>query len=1436
MSDHNENDNLPEEVEIKGGWQKPSATGGWKPVTPKPKKEESTGWRVVQAMPSDLSTEPSDEGVWHLPKPEHTTFTPEDEISISEERPETGTIFPRAFIPDVPGEDDEAIADTLTDEDEDDDTPDAESTGAIGGLSDLIALVSLVDEQAEPSIVLTEDSSEDDEALADEDEDEEDLSFGGAPSEESEALSRLSEAETDTTEADTEALADQLSYAQQQLAELASEEAATAEEDAPLSDAAAYAREQLAAIGDTSADTPIEDVAAVDAEQDALALQFAQTENQVRELRQQYHSGQMTRDELQTKLRDLLILDGDTWWMMGVDTDTWYRYDNTVNDWVQDEPPRRNRQGVPTMTGTMDPVDVLHGSLPYLPDDAPTSPTEYTQYSTSVSGDFGSSLEDMPLPTPVPIDDPNRTMVGPSANLEPWRKTDAPTLEGSQVYAGETLPGQTMRVDDYTVVSSPAVMEPETPPDYDLGPESPAYAEAVDRERQSVLRRVLTITAILTGLLFIIGAVAVFGIVIAYNNIANEYREQVIALANYEPEFQTATILDAHGNVLAELTSERGGARRTVRLDEISDNMIYAVVAVEDERFFENPGYDPLSIVRAFWENYTAGTVVSGASTITQQIASALIIQDSTPTADNKLREIIVAAEIGQRYSKSEILELYLNEIFLGNQSYGVEEAARFYFDKSARDLDLAEAAMIAGLIASPNANNPVTSPQNAFTVMDNSLKQIASVGCLNFHHGPNAPREVCVPRNAILNAQGEFAGQILVQRAQVQIRNYIPREMNVKYPHFIQFVLARLEREFGPDEIYRRGFTVRTTLLPEIQDTAEQALQERLRLISFSAANTGAVLAADPRDGAIRAMVGSPNFNDEAIGGQVNNTLSWQQPGSAIKPILYAGALEGFDRNGNGSIEPGEYLTAASVLWDVPTTFATTPPYTPQNFFAGQYQGPVPVRTALASSYNVPAVKVLDMMGPNKFIDIAQRLGLTFVSDPPNITLASALGATDVRLFDMVQAYSTIANNGEYMPLYAIIEITDSDNNPVPMSGRPPSETRLRADIAFLLQNILSDDVARGPGFGRNSELVVSGYENLVGAKTGTTNDARDLWTMGFSRNAVVGVWIGRHDNAPTNGVGTQDSATPIWNITMRAMLQNESGRPAAFAAPNSNVVQGVVCTLTGTLDDGNCPGGGRRNEYWVADRPPLAASQGLVQQVEIDSWTGLRANQFCQDNIEVRTFATINDGAAVAWLNDNATGRQIASALGLPTPVQLAPQQSCDVNTLLPSARIMAPMENNNVSNMVQVNGAVSAQNFNRYQLEVAPEGSNNYTIVAGPFTQAQPAAGGALGEWDSTRFNNGPHILRLSVYANDGGYLYRTVRVNIDNIPPTPTPTQTPPPSAPPMIQITATTIPFNESQFQSGGGPVVTTAPQNNFDSFSSESTGAGTPTATINPGG
>lgn len=1429
---------IKDEPEFSGGWHSPrTKEGGWRKPEAETQEKSSGVWKVVSALPEDMAQTPETKGGWHLPSPEDTTFSPEDKIEMS-------PLPSAAPLPDLISPEDMLLAsfrqqprptpttasvtipapeDLVVDDEIPTVAAGSVQTGEHTSITELLALASLVEE--EPGVPMSDLA-----ALADAVEEEMD--------EEIEALSddqrALFEAATGAAEPITTtpgALSSQeesaAEYARRMAQQFGGDEAPaaatpsfTSPQPAPAAQgesAADYARRMAQQFGgDLESTGPSVDTGAYDPQEAELTRKFQYTEEQVRALKRMHQSGQITEDALQAQLRQLMVLDERTnvWWMMGFESDNWYKFEN--NEWIVAVPPVAKPQAPRTLTSDLEPVDVLAGSLPILPE-APAQPAQ-TGYEGTMGYQQpqpGSPIDleySTPLPRQVERVDPNLTMVGESAfaNTQPMGSEPTFANFGTISPASQPTVAGASFVERTPYEEAPQAV---AAPDYDLA-ESPTYRQYSEQRRSSTARLLVTAAVFLIACGLLTGIAAVLGGLAWYNNAISPWQEQIAALASYEPIFNTARILDAQGNLIAELNSRSGGARTPVNLDQVSPFLIHAVISQENERFFDDPGFDPLAIGRALLQNLSSGTIESGASTITQQIAKNLVIQDSQVTADRKITEVLVANEIARQYDKNFILQLYLNEVFFANQSYGIQEAARFYFNKNANELNMAESALLASIIPAPSDNDPVVNKDRAIRNMRDTLNKMIQVGCLQYQHG-NWPQQgpFCIQPNVqvqyegatgplySLNPDGTFGGVLALQFAEVELNPYKPRAVTVRYPHFVNLVQGQVEQMFGTDAMFQRGFTIQTTLIPRIQDAAQAALTQQVAALVNNGVNTGSVMVTDPRTGAIRALVGSPDFANEAIAGQVDTSRTFQQPGSAIKGVLYTAALEGVE---------GRYLTPASILWDVPSPYNINGvPYNPVNFDR-TFRGPVSVRYALQNSLNVPAVKAYEFIGSAKFAETAQRMGLRFV-DNPVFGLPSALGANEVRLFDMMKAYGTLANNGRFTPLFAIEKITENINGQNVEVPMPPSAEEARQavspQIAYLMQNILSDDAARADEFGTNTTLTLVrrniASANTVAAKTGTSDEGRDLWTMGFTSNTVVGVWLGTFDNARTFNTTGFLAASPIWNVVMDTATASP---PPQFQNPGG-VVLVDVCRDTGTQIGPNDNCANRTRELVVQDRLPPPATESFVRTIEIDTWTGLIANEWCPENKQINTFANIPDQFAVNWLNTTAEGRLWAERIGLPLPLEAAPTTACAQGNTLPSVRLNNPSENQTIAGTLTITGQVTAPDFNRYQLEYASVAQpENFIPIGGFSTTQQPNAGSTLGNWDTTTVLNGTYIVRLTATSNSGGFVQRTARVNVVN-------------NAPPVQ-------------------PTIEVAPTLSIDvgGFTPAPFDQPTPTATINPGG
>jgi membrane peptidoglycan carboxypeptidase len=1357
MSDRPTSPPSPAPEPTEGGWHQPRNPGLWR--VPRSQPDDAEGWRA----PQKLAPVEAQEG-WRILKPAAAEV--ETETAPAEEETDAATavldeeVVEEAIIPHEGTE--AAAAGEL-------ETPKAPVEEVLPFEDGAKADDSLADEIDELNTATDGKSDLD---LLDDDEDEDSFSMSElvalASLVDEQPRSRLQPQAETQAEPDPN---DPAEVARRRLAELRGEAApAASDEDDP----AAVARRMALQLAASSPDMPAASVAAqptLSPADQELLTRFQTAETAIRALRSLQKSGQISRDQMQAELRQHMVRDeNNVWWMMGVESESWYRFEN--GDWVLATPRVLELANARPAAGTGASVP----SLEYLPDEPPMAGAlatpSFDEGATVRTAAILPGMESQQLPRAVPIRDPEATIPGMPA-LDPYSPSSQATVASAAV-------------DPMSVISTPAPYPSsaaDAPPAYDVASvAAPSFDKAKRAQQQTLMRTLLIVGAVGLAAVIALAACGLIAGVLYYQSLAAPWEGAVAALANYQPEFRTARILAADGSLIAELNSREGGARDTIPLAEISPYMIHAVISTENERYYTDPGWDAIAIGRAFLQNLFAGNVESGASTLTQQIARSLILQDTSVSANRKLQEIVIASMIARQYDKNFILELYLNEFFFGNQSYGVEAAARFYFNKSAADLNIAESALIAGLLQAPATYDPVVNRQASFGRMQFVLNRMATVGCLQFQHAPYLNQPFCVTRGGG-GPSDITSGEVTLQRALIETANYQPRRVQVRYPHFVNYIQQIVEETYGTDAMFRGGFEIRTTLVPRIQDVAQDALFRQVQQLLNNGVQTGAVMVTDPRDGAILSMVGSPDFNNTQFEGQNNFAFLPQQPGSALKPIVYTAALEGFvDATGQR-----RYMTPATIIWDVPTTYGTNPPYTPVNFDR-QFHGPQSVRSALQNSYNVPAVKAYAFIGADVFRDVATRMGLIF---QPNAAfgLPTALGADDVRLYEMMQAYGTISNDGRRVPLYAITQITDFQGNVTLPQQTRESQQVISPSLAFLMQSILSDNQSRAPAFGLNSGLTIPGYpDGFVGAKTGTSNDNRDLWTMGFTSNAVVGVWMGRIDNNPTTGT-TQSAAVPVWNIVMRAALEGRP--PEAFSNPGG-VVQMQICAATGTMFDpnvnANCPALGA--EFFLEGQPPLPANSSFVQTLAIDTWSGLRATTACPEYVETRTFANIDDPFAVQWLN-SPQGQAFAQQLGLPVPLEPVPQGECPT-TQQPNIRITSPLDGQQLSGTVQITGVVTAADFNRFQLELAPVGQDGFAIIS-PVITTQFPNNSTLLQWNTTTVPNGIYRLRLAAFANNGGYIYKIVQIGVNNVA-----IPTPPLIILPTAEPTVLPIPFDQNQ--------------------------------------
>lgn len=634
---------------------------------------------------------------------------------------------------------------------------------------------------------------------------------------------------------------------------------------------------------------------------------------------------------------------------------------------------------------------------------------------------------------------------------------------------------------------------------------------------------------------------------------------------------QSTKIYDRTGQILL-YDYNRDAKREIVPIADISPNTINATIAIEDSSFYEHGGIRFTSIIRAMLADAIGGSLSQGGSTITQQVVKNTLLT-SRKSIVRKLHELVLAIKLEQAYSKDQILETYLNNIPYGGTLYGVEAAAESYFGKTAKDISPAEAAYLAAMIQAPTYYSPYgTHKAELVTRKDLVLERMHTLGFINDEVYASAKAE-----------QVTFA----------------PTSQNaIIAPHFVFYILNQLEADYGPS-VLLSGLKVTTTLDADLETKAEAIVnQYALENEKKFKASNASLVAIDPPSGQILAMVGSRNFFDKAIDGQYNATLALRQPGSTMKPFIYSLALErGYTRD--------------TVVFDVPTQFSTncspsdtfnndSPCYAPQDY-DGNLRGPMTFETALAQSINIPAIKVLYLVGIQNAINLAKSFGLTTLGDPNQYGLTLVLGGGEVRLLDITGAYSAFANDGVLNQPTGILEVDDSKGN-VLKKYEPQLSRVVPENIARDISAMLSDAQARLPEYPLNSPLSFPGYD--VAVKTGTTDDTRDAWVIGYTPSVALGVWVGNNDNSKMVKLVAGLIAAPMWHEAMSYAL---SKYPKTYFGEPSPIPDTVPPMLQGNwrIPDANGNVVPHSLLYWTdKNNPQGPPPSSPAQDPQFASW----------------------------------------------------------------------------------------------------------------------------------------------------------------------------------------------------------------------------------------
>lgn len=608
-------------------------------------------------------------------------------------------------------------------------------------------------------------------------------------------------------------------------------------------------------------------------------------------------------------------------------------------------------------------------------------------------------------------------------------------------------------------------------------------------------------------------------------------------------------LLDKDGEAFYSFgTADRG---ERLSLDEISDFTEQALIASEDGNFYQHGGFSIISILGALFANVSSGDFTAyGGSTLTQQLAKNTVLYDDQ-TIIRKYQELAIAIAIEQQYTKDEILDLYLNSVYYGEGAFGIGAAAKTYFNTSAADLTLAESAMLIGVLPAPSAYSPIS-------------------GSAQFAK----ERQATVLNRMVKN------GKITQDEADVALAQelvYAEREkISGAAPHFAEMVIKQLYSEYGEETVNRSGYKVTTTLDRSLQTAANNAVDARIGFIQANGGSNASVVAVDPKSGHILALVGSADYANTEFG-KVNMATTPRQPGSSVKPLYFAEAMQ------------RRLISPATIYQDEPTNFGG---YQPQNADRS-YRGNISVRNALAQSLNIPAVKVMQELGVSNALDALKRLGISTLSNETDYGLSLALGTGESRLTEMTNAFAALGNGGQQYDLRMIARIEDKFGDTIFRERTNNARQVMGAEASFLISDILNDEAARAPIFG--SSLNTGSYD--VAVKTGTTENARDAWTIGYSTQLAVGVWVGNNDNTPMRNGGAS-MAGPIWQRVLLAGMNGKQNQP--FATPGG-VERLLICRSNGLRAVG---GGtdGTYQEYFIRGAVPAGTCDVRAEPLDSD------------------------------------------------------------------------------------------------------------------------------------------------------------------------------------------------------------------------------------------
>jgi penicillin-binding protein 1C len=861
----------------------------------------------------------------------------------------------------------------------------------------------------------------------------------------------------------------------------------------------------------------------------------------------------------------------------------------------------------------------------------------------------------------------------------------------------------------------------------------------------------------LIRLLAILGLVGVLaGVVLFFGLFAWYSRDlpqpgQVVRREGFSTKFY-----DRNGELLYDLfDSER---RNPISIDQIPETLKQATIAVEDKDFYKHKGFDVLTIVRIPYNLVFRKRVVGG-STLTQQLVKNVLLTNER-TISRKFKEFVLALQIERTFTKDQILEMYLNEAPYGGTAWGVGAAAEIYFDKPVSELNAAESAILAGLPQRPTAYSPFAGKTDEEGTL---LWKLRATGVLRRMQ------------------EDGYLSDLAHEEAVADLENmeFASGSVSVKAPHFVFYVRDQLEELFGEDIVERGGLSVTTSLDLELQSESQDIVADEIEEVENFNITNGSAMVMDPQTGEILVMVGSKDYFAEDIDGQFNVAVDGlRQPGSSIKPVTY---LSMFERG----------FHPTSMLVDAATTFAPNDqvdkPYEPKNY-DGKFRGPVSLRNSLGSSLNIPAVKSLAIVGVDNFL--AQAYDMGFVTLEPTdenmkrFGLAVTLGGAEVHLIDTVSAYSSFANGGQRVEPVSILKVEDVDGSTL-YEHRPVEGAQvMSAESAFLINDVLSDNNARLLAFGANSLLNTG---RPIAVKTGTTNDQRDNWTIGWSQEVIVGTWVGNNDNSPMTRVASGiTGASPIWRNIMFAALEK------GYGAPEWEVPNGVEQTEVDAISGYPSHDGFQTRQEWVIKGTLPSLPDPIHSKVKLCRGENKLANEgrVATGDYDEKEFVVLREDDPVSQDGRNRWQEGIQAWIdGQENELYKVPTEYCGEESEL-FVRLRQPENEKSYSETKIRIEAEAGSGEGIEKLEIIVNGEVKKTVDSSRFNEELELSRGRYEVWAKAYSRDGQQKESSKVKIGTGGEDWRAPE-------PSPTPSPTPTPTPTPVTSPEPTPSPTPEA---------------------------------------